>query len=144
VEELFELRQYIQHKQYGEALDLIGEMEEMSRADKVNKIYSFAKILLLHLIKQVAEKRTTRSWDLSIRNAVDGIGRTNQMRKAKGFYLNQMALQEAIHQAYSLALAGAALEVFEGRYDEAELGQLVDRMAIEQRALELIQSYHEE
>jgi hypothetical protein len=144
VEELLELRQYIQQKQYNEALDLIGEMEEMSRADKINKIYSFAKILLLHLIKQAAEKRTTRSWDLSIRNALDSIMRTNQMRKAKGFYLNQTGLQEAIHQAYQLALAGAALEVFEGRYDEAELGQLVDRVTIELQALKLIQNYHEE
>jgi hypothetical protein len=34
-------------------------MEEMSREDKVNKIYSCPEILLLHLIKQRAEQRTT-------------------------------------------------------------------------------------
>jgi len=144
MEELLELRGYIEQQRYPEALHLIEEMEEMSREDKVNKIHSFAKVLLLHLIKQTAEKRTTRSWDYSIRNALNNIVRTNQMRKAKGVYLNQAGLQELLHQAYRLALAGAAIEAFEGQYDETELGQMVDRQAIEEKALSLIQNYREE
>jgi hypothetical protein len=56
MEELVELRRYIEQQRYAETLDLIAEMEEMSREDKINKIYSFAEILLLHLIKQEAEK----------------------------------------------------------------------------------------
>lgn len=43
-------------------------MEEMSCDDKITKIFSYAEILILHLIKQYAEKRSTRSWDASIRN----------------------------------------------------------------------------
>jgi hypothetical protein len=66
MEELLELRSYIEQQRYPEALNLIAELEEMSREDKINKIRSFAVILLLHLIKQEAEKRTTRSWDVSI------------------------------------------------------------------------------
>ncbi len=65
------------------------EMTEMSKDDKLNKIYSFAKILLLHLIKQRAENRTTRSWDLSIKNLVREIQRTNPWSKAKGNYCEQ-------------------------------------------------------
>src|SRR5262245_41244791 len=68
--ELVELMRYIEQQRYTEALDLIAEMDEISREDKINKIYSFAEILLLHLIKQEVEKRTMRSWDLTIRNAV--------------------------------------------------------------------------
>ena len=48
-------------------------MTEMSKDDKLNKIFSFGIILLLHLIKQRAEKRTTRFWDTSIFNAVQQI-----------------------------------------------------------------------
>ncbi len=66
MEELTMLRQYIEGHNYQEALLLIEEMEEMSKEDKLNKIYSYGVILLLHLIKQAAEKRTTRSWDFSI------------------------------------------------------------------------------
>ena len=46
MEELFELRSYIEQGRYAEALNLIGEMEEMSRDDKISKIASFLEILL--------------------------------------------------------------------------------------------------
>ena len=84
MEEFLELRRYIEEQRYAEALDLLAEMEEMSREDKVHKIYSFAGILLLHLIKQRAEQRTTRSWDLSIRNAARQIARVNKRYKSGG------------------------------------------------------------
>src|SRR5262249_30147781 len=67
MEELYELRAYIESGQYKEALLLLDEMEEMSRDDKINRISSFMEVLLVHLIKQAAEQRTTRSWDVSIR-----------------------------------------------------------------------------
>ncbi len=41
----------------------------MSKEDKIHKIRSYAIILLIHLIKQEAEQRTTRSWDCSIYSA---------------------------------------------------------------------------
>ena len=53
----------------------------MSRDDKINKIKSFLKTLLLHLIKQDAEQRTTSSWDVSIENAVSQIRDTNKNQK---------------------------------------------------------------
>ena len=100
MEELFELRGYIEQKQYSKALSLIKEMEEMSREDKINKIYSFMRILLIHLIKQQAEGRTTRSWNLSIRNSIEQIKRVNKRRKSGGTYLNQAGLEEIILEAY--------------------------------------------
>ena len=85
MEELYELRGYVEQGKYSEALNLIGEMEEMSRDDKINKIESFFEILLLHLIKSQAENRSTRSWEVSIRNSVRSIIRSNRRRKAGGF-----------------------------------------------------------
>jgi hypothetical protein len=119
---------------------LIAEMEEMSREDKINKIYSFAEILLLYLIKQEAEKRTTRSWDLTLRNAVRQIGRVNKRRKSGGVYVEGTELREIIADAYQPALERAALETFEGRYDDQELGRKVNRAAIEAKALDMLSS----
>lgn len=138
MEELLQLRDHLEHQRYAEAMDLLGEMEEMSRDDKINKIHSFLIVLLLHLIKQAAEKRTTRSWELSIRNAAAQIVRINKRRKAKGYYLDTDTLRETINEAYPLALARAALEAFEGQYSEQTLGEMVDQAAIEAQALALI------
>jgi Domain of unknown function DUF29 len=113
-------------------------MEEMSREDKLNKIYSFAEILLLHLIKQGAEQRTTRSWELSMRHAARHIARVNKRYKSHGTYLSATELRAVLTEAYQPALERAALEAFEGRYDDVELGQKVDRATIEQQALQLI------
>ncbi len=139
-----ELRSYIEQQRYPEALDLIAELEEMSREDKINKIRSFAVILLLHLIKQEAEKRTTRSWDISIWNASREIQYINQRRKAGGLYLTPPELSEVIAEAYPSALRRASLEVFEGRYDDRELDQQLNRPAIEQKALEFITTFSNE
>ena len=70
MEELFILKELLLSGNVTDALVLVEELTEMSKDDNLNKIFSFGKILLLHLIKQAAEKRKTRSWDLSIANAV--------------------------------------------------------------------------
>ena len=138
MEELFELRRSIEERRYVDALLIVDELEEMSRDDKINRMDSYAQVLLLHLIKQDAERRSTRSWELSIRNALRQIARTNQRRKSGGAYLSNTELVIIIHEAYDAALAAAALEAFEGRYEADELAEMVDQATIEQRALALI------
>ncbi|MCD4811446.1 DUF29 domain-containing protein [bacterium] len=138
MEELLEIRSCIQDGHYAEALNLIGEMEEMSKDDKISKIESYLEILLLHLIKQQAEKRTTRSWNVSIKNAIDRIGYTNKRRKAGGFYLARKELYEAIEESWTLALRRASLETLEGRYDESQLARMIDEKQIKETALEII------
>lgn len=139
MEELLELRTCIEQQRYQEALLLIGEMEEMSKDDKINKIHSFMVILLLHLIKQQVEKRSTRSWELSILTAVKNIQRINKRRKAGGHYLTPAELQEVIAEEYPLALKAAALEIFEGQYTDEQLNKKVSPAEIEQQALEMIE-----
>ena len=142
MEELFELRSFIEQGRYDDALALIGEMEEMSRDDKINKIESFLDILILHLIKKHAEKRTTRSWETSIQNAADMICRTNKRRKAGRHYLSREDLREAISESWRTALRRAALEAFEGRHDANELEAMIDRQTIEVEALEIVAPSH--
>jgi pentatricopeptide repeat protein len=138
VDELLELRGYVEEGDYVKALTLIGEMEEMSREDKVNKIGSFMEVLILHLIKQHAECRSTRSWEVSIKNAVDNIADINKRRKAGGYYLRKEELKETIDERYQRALRRASLEAFEGIFDELELAEKIDEDRIKQEALQMI------
>jgi hypothetical protein len=138
MDELLELRAHIEHGRYPEALILIGELEEMSHEDKVNKIGSFLVILLVHLIKQQAEKRTARSWETSIRNAVREIIFTNKRRKAGGYHMTVEELAEAIDERYPVALDYAALEAFEGRYDAPDLADMLNEKQLKAEALRLI------
>ena len=138
MEELLELRELLIGGNTHDALLLVEEMTEMSKDDKINKIFSFAKILLMHLIKQKAENRTTRSWNLSIKNSVREIQRTNQRRKARGTYCEPSELRESFEDAYDIALDAAAREAFEGRYESEELDKMVDRSAIIDQAIALI------
>ncbi|MEM6437693.1 MAG: DUF29 family protein [Cyanobacteria bacterium P01_D01_bin.115] len=138
MEELLELRELLLADRVSDALLLVEEMTEMSKDDKLNKIFSFSVVLLLHLIKQAVEERTTRSWDTSIFNAVKQIQRTNRRRKSGGFYLTVEELQETLEDAYDSALRQAALEAFEGRYEAAELGQMIERRGVVDQASSLI------
>jgi hypothetical protein len=138
MEELITLRKYIEAKDYVKALELVGELEEMSKEDKLNKIYSYLVILLLHLIKQEAEKRSTRSWDVSISNSVREIKRTNRRRKSGGYYASPEELRETIDDAFQSAVERAALEAFEGMYREGELLEMIDPEEVKAKALNLI------
>ncbi|MFM6279245.1 MAG: DUF29 family protein, partial [Dolichospermum sp.] len=130
MEELLEIRQLLKQGKINEALLLVDELEEMSLSDKINKIDSYGVILLIHLIKQKAEKRSTRSWELSIENAVREINKINKRRKSGGVYLNQTELMEILQQGYQVALKRAVLEAFEGRYETEELATMVNEQEI--------------
>lgn len=138
MEELLELKELLHQGKVAEALIIVEELEEMSKIDKLNKIFSYAIILLLHLIKKSADKRTTKSWETSIFNSVKQIQRSNQRRKAKGTYLTEEELLETIHDAYESALREAAIEAFEGSYEAEEISKMVDREEIIKTAIDLI------
>jgi len=140
MEELIMLKQLLYEGKVTEAIELVEELEEMSKSDKLNKIFSYGIILLLHLIKQSAENRSTKSWETSIFNAVKQIQRTNQRHKAKGTYLTEEELAETLQDAYESALRKASVEAFEGRYEIDEITQMVDKEIILENALHLILS----
>ena len=140
MEELLTLRELLIKGDMSGALAIVDELEEMSRDDKINNIRSYAVVLLMHLIKQQAENRTTRSWDLSIRNSIRSIQTKNKRRKSGGTYLNTDELRLAISEAYAEALDRAATEVEEGRYEPKELAELINREEICDRAILLLSS----
>lgn len=138
MEELLTLKNLLLKGDIVGSLAVVEELEEMSRDDKINNIISYSIILLIHLIKQQAENRTTRSWDISIRNSIRQIQRKNKRRKAGGYYLNSEELAEALEAAYPDAIDQASLEVEEGRYQPEELERFVNKQEIINRALMLI------
>ncbi len=137
--EIEELRKKIEARDYIGALQIIDEIDEMSKEDKLNKIYSYMVILLLHLIKQQAEERTTSSWDRSIFNSVDNINRTNKRRKSGGYYATRDVLKEIINEAYPRAIKEASFEAFEGKLTVDRLKEKVDRDVIESKAFSLLE-----
>lgn len=140
MEELLELKQRLLRGDIQGSLSLVEDLEEMGRKGIFKTIRSYAIILLLHLIKQQVENRTTRSWRVSIRNCVREIQRENKRHKANGYYLTQEELTEVLQEAYFNAIDEASLEVEEGRYEPEELEALVKKEEILSQALDLILS----
>jgi hypothetical protein len=138
MEELLTLKDLLVKGDVQGGLIIVEELEEMSRNDIIKTIRSYGVILLLHLIKQQAENRTTRSWEVSIRNSVREIQREHKPRKAGGYYLTPEELLEILAEAYLNAIDEASLEVEEGRYEAQELEKLVNKEEIINRALALI------
>ena len=138
MEELLELKNLLLAGNIPDALILVEEMTEMSKDDKLNKIFSFSIIVLLHLIKQQAEKRSTRSGETSISNSVRQIQRINKRRKTGENYLTIEEFKETLDDAYSSALRQASLEAFEGIYQPEEIEAMIDKNKIINQALALI------
>ena len=137
--ELQELRKKIKEQDYLAALQIVDELEEMSLEDKLNKIYSYTVILLIHLIKQAAENRSTSSWERSIFNSVDNINKTNKRRKSGGYYAKKDALVEIINEAYPRAIREASYEAFEGKCGVDELEKLIDINQVKSKAINLLE-----
>ncbi|MFB2974024.1 DUF29 family protein [Aerosakkonema sp. BLCC-F183] len=138
MEEILELKELLLKGDLKGSLAIVEELEEMSKKDIIKTIRSYAVVLLLHLIKQQAENRTTRSWDVSIRNSVLEIQDENKRPKSAGFYLPAEELREVLESAYRVAINKASLEVEEGRYEAEELEKLVNKEEIIDRALAAI------
>ncbi len=127
MEELAELKQKIIDRDWEEAMAIVEDLEEMGRKGLEAAIKSYCKILLLHIIKQEAEKRTTRSWDVSIKNSVNEILDLNQMRKASGHYFSDEELHQILDKSFESALDKASLEAFGGAFEIEEFKKMFDR-----------------
>ncbi|GCA73875.1 hypothetical protein MiTe_00695 [Microcystis aeruginosa NIES-2520] len=140
MEELLELKALLLKGDIKGSLAIVEDLEDMSKNGIISTIRSYAVILLLHLIKQQAENRTTRSWDVSIRNSVREIQRQNKRRKAAGYYLSDEELTDTLNDAYLNALDAASLEVESGRYQSEQLEAIIDKNKLISDAFLLIKN----
>jgi hypothetical protein len=138
VEELLELREHVEQQRYTEALDLIGEMEDMSRKSILRNIRTFLVRLLVHLIKNQVEQRLTNSWAASIRGSILEIQDLNQ----DTHYIKPDEWSHYLEMAYSKALSDASVETLDGKYTPKKLAQLVDKQMLYQTAVKMLTKMH--
>lgn len=140
MEELLELKALLLKGDIKGSLAIVEDLEDMSKNGIISTIRSYAVILLLHLIKQQAENRTTRSWDVSIRNSVREIQRQNKRRKAAGYYLSDEELTDTLNDAYLNALDAASLEVEAGCYQSEQIEAIINKNKLISTAFLLIKN----
>jgi len=136
--ELTELRQTIIEGRTTEALNLIQELDGMSRKAMIRAIRSYLIRLLAHLIKQHAEKRLTNSWAASIRGSIREIQDLNLQDNKKSHYIKSDEWPDYIAEVWDDALDEASQEAFEGRYSATELAAMIDENSVQTIALNLI------
>ena len=135
MEELETLRRYIESGDLNGALAVLDEMEAMSKEDKINRVRSYLVVLLMHLIKESIEQRTTRSWQNSIRLALHQIEHHNKRRKAGGYYVPAEDMPQLVAEAMETAIIAASTEVLDGTLSPEEVEERVDREALVAQAL---------
>ncbi len=135
-QELIDLRNSILEKRYADALAIVDELEGMSKKAILRQIKSFLKILLIHLIKNQIEQRLTNSWSASIRNAIQEIRDVNLKENKKSYYINQDEWENFIEEeVIENAISDASLEVMNGRYNQFQFGEVIDRNQLMQTTL---------
>ncbi|CAD5961418.1 protein of unknown function DUF29 [Planktothrix agardhii CCAP 1459/11A] len=140
MEEILTLKELLLKGDIPGSLAIVEELEEMGRKDIVKTIRSYSIVLLIHLIKRQVEKRTTRSWDVSIQNAIFEIRDENKRPCSQSYYLSPEELDEVLEVAYKQAINKASLEVSEGIYEAKELEKLANKEEILNQAMELIKN----
>lgn len=133
--ELQALRESIDSQDYQLALRLIDELDEMYLDCKLNKIYNYLEILLMHLIKQAVEDNISSSWERTIINSIEAINRTNKKIIAGGYYFNSTTLQKLIDEAFPKAIREAFFEVFEGNLSTQEVESQIKPNEIKTRVI---------
>ena len=135
MEELETLRHYIESGDLSGALVVLDEMEAMSKEDKINRVRSYLVVLLMHMIKESVEQRTTRSWQNSIRLALHQIEHHNKRRKAGGYYVPAEDMPQLVAEAMETAIIAASTEMLDGTLSPEELEERIDRGVLVAQAL---------
>ena len=138
VQELINLRQSIVEGRYQDALDLIDELEGMSKQAILRNIESFLVRLLIHLIKNQVEQRLTNSWAASISDSVRQIRKLNLKDNKKSYYIKQDNWEEYVEEAFEVAILEASIEVSGGIYTPVQLEEIVNQEQVIEIAMSLI------
>ncbi|WP_199250352.1 DUF29 family protein [[Phormidium] sp. ETS-05] len=129
-QELIDLKTCLIEGRYAEALEMVEELESMSKKEISRKIKSFLRILLIHLIKTQIEQRLTNSWASSIRTAIREIQDINQKENKSSYYVNDDEWDNLADEILESAIADASDEVLNGKYSRAQLASILDKPAI--------------
>ncbi|ELS05605.1 protein of unknown function DUF29 [Xenococcus sp. PCC 7305] len=138
VQELISLRQIIVEGRYQDALEIVDELEGMSKQAILRNIESFLIRLLIHLIKNQVKNRLTNSWAASISDSIRQIKKLNLKDNKKSHYVNQNQWSEYLEEAFEVAVIEASIEVNDGTYNPIQLEEIINKKEILEQSLCLI------
>lgn len=126
-QELIELRQSILEGRYDDALEILDDLEEMSKQATLRKIEAFLVRLIIHLIKNQIEQRLTNSWIASISDSVIQIAKLNIKDNQKSYYIKADEWRELLAEAVEMAIRPASAEIFGGTLKSSQISQRLNR-----------------
>ncbi len=142
-QELTDIRTCILSGRYDEALMLVDELEGMSKKAILQNIESFLVKMLVHLIKNVVEKKMNNSWYASIRDSLLKIQSLNLKENKTSYYIKQDEWGDYLEMAFADAIAIGSGEVLDGQLTPFKLENLVDKTAVFRGATQLLNLTYE-
>ncbi|MEH2066600.1 MAG: DUF29 family protein [Nostoc sp.] len=129
-QELWDLRKSILEGRYQDALQIVDELELMSRKSYIRNIRSFLIRLIIHLIKNQVEQRLTNSWVASIKGSILEIQDLNLQDNKTSYYVKLGEWDDLLDIAYDAAIDPASAEIMNGLYTPKRLSAIIDRSLI--------------
>ncbi|MGB3509380.1 MAG: DUF29 family protein [Microcoleaceae cyanobacterium] len=137
-QELIDLRNSILEERYEDALEIIDELEGMSKQAILRNIDSFLVRMLIHLLKNQIEKRLTNSWVASISDSLLQIQKLNLKDNKTSYYIKKDEWQPYLEDALEEAIRPASIEIQGGKLRPSQLSQMIDKTQLIQTAQELL------
>lgn len=142
-QELIDLRTSILEARYQDALEILDELEGMSKQAILRHIESFLLRLMVHLIKNQIEQRLTNSWAASISDSIRQIKKLNLKDNKTSYYINVDEWQPFLEEAIEAAINPASAEVMQGKLKPNQISQMLDKIGLATIAQSLINLTYE-
>lgn len=137
-QELIDLRNSILEGRYADALEIVDELDWMSKKATLRSIKSFLVRMLIHLIKNQVEQRLTNSWIASISDSVVQIQDLNLHDNKTSHYVKRDEWKLLLENALAAAIRPASVEVLNGKLKPSQLSQRIDKSQIITTAQQLL------
>jgi hypothetical protein len=141
-QELVDLKLSILEGRYEDALQLVDELEGMSKQAILRNIESFLLRLIVHLIKNQMEQRLTNSWVASISDSILRIKKLNLKDNKISYYITSDEWLPFLEEAIEAAIAPASVEVLNGQLTPIQLSEKIDRKQLIETAQRLLDLTH--
>ena len=137
-QELIDLRNSILEGRYADALEIVDELDWMSKKATLRSIKSFLVRMIIHLIKNQVEQRLTNSWIASISDSIVQIQDLNLHDNKTSYYVKRDEWELMLENALAAAIRPASVEVLNGKLKPSQLSQMIDKSQIVTTAQQLL------
>jgi hypothetical protein len=143
-QELIDLRSSILEGRYQDALEIIDELEAMSKKSILRNIMSFLVRLIIHLIKNQVEQRLTNFWIASISNSLLEIQSLNLKDNQTSYYIQPDEWQSYLEEAIERSIRPASVEIMNGTLKPSQISARINQeqlISVTQQLLDLTYKY---